>query len=59
VRERVNLRVYRTSRRALGASGEPREAFLLSDLERVAIPSPHRRAIAKLLGQHHISHDKK
>ena len=59
VRERVNLRVYRTSRRALGASGEPREAFLLSDLERVAIPSPHRRAIAKLLGQPHISNDKK
>jgi len=49
VRERVNLRVYRTSRRALGASGEPRRSFSLLELDGIAIPSPHRRAIAKLL----------
>ena len=49
VRERVTLRVHRTPKRALAASTEPREAFPLSDLERVAIPSPHRRAIAKML----------
>ena len=51
VRERVTLRVHRTPKRTLAASGEPREAFSFSDLERVAIPSPHRRAIAKMLGR--------
>jgi len=49
VRERVTLGVHRTPKRTLAASAEPREAFLLGDLERVAIPSPHRRAIAKML----------
>jgi len=49
VRERVTLRVHRVPARSLTASAEPREAFSFSDLERIAIPSPHRRAIAKLL----------
>jgi A/G-specific adenine glycosylase len=59
VRERVTLRVHRTSDRALMASMEPRKAFSLMELEHIAIPSPHRRAIAKLLGQPHIPKDKK
>jgi A/G-specific adenine glycosylase len=54
VRERVTLRVHRVGRRALAASDEPRRAFPLSDLAPVAIPSPHRRAIAKMLGAEHI-----
>ncbi len=57
VRERVNLRVHRVPARSLTASAEPREAFSFSDLERIAIPSPHRRAIAKALGQPHILKD--
>jgi A/G-specific adenine glycosylase len=49
VRERVTLRVHRTSERALAASAEPRKAFFFRELEQIPIPSPHRRAIAKLL----------
>ena len=49
VRERVNLRIHRVSNQALSASGEPRKAFSLRELEQIAIPSPHRRAIAKIL----------
>ena len=49
VRERVTLRVHRTARRALMASAEPRRAFSFGELDAIAIPSPHRRAIAKLL----------
>jgi A/G-specific adenine glycosylase len=49
VRERVTLRVHRTPKRALTASGEPRRSFSLGELDGIAIPSPHRRAIAKLL----------
>ena len=54
VRERVTLRVHRTAKRTLMASAEPRKAFFLSELESVAIPSPHRRAIAKILRGEHI-----
>ena len=49
VRERVTMRVHRTTKRALAASGEPRRSFSLEELDGIAIPSPHRRAIAKLL----------
>ena len=49
VRERVTLNVYRLSRRALGRSAEPRRMFAFEELAHVAIPSPHRRAIAKML----------
>lgn len=49
VRERVTLLVHRTDECALMASAEPRKAFLLRELEQAAIPSPHRRAIAKIL----------
>jgi A/G-specific adenine glycosylase len=49
VRERVTLRVHRTAERALVASAEPRKAFFLRELESIAIPSPHRRAIAKMI----------
>ena len=49
VRERVTLRIHRTAKRALLASAEPRKAFSLRELESIAIPSPHRRAIAKIL----------
>lgn len=59
VRERVTLRVHRASKRALTASAEPRKAFSLRELEQIAIPSPHRRAIAKMLGQPHIPNQKK
>jgi A/G-specific adenine glycosylase len=59
VRERVTLRVHRTAKRALMASAEPRKAFSFKELDCIAIPSPHRRAIAKVLGQPHIPHDKK
>lgn len=48
VRERVTLKVHRVPRRALGKTCEPREYFDLEHLEHVAIPSPHRRAIAKV-----------
>ncbi|MBJ7259606.1 MAG: A/G-specific adenine glycosylase [Chthoniobacterales bacterium] len=51
VRERVTLRVHRTPKRALMASAEPRATFSFSDLEQIAIPSPHRRAIAKMIQQ--------
>jgi A/G-specific adenine glycosylase len=51
VRERVKLRIHRASERALAASAEPRKAFLFSELEQIAIPSPHRRAIAKARGE--------
>jgi A/G-specific adenine glycosylase len=51
VRERVTLRVHRASERALAASAEPRKAFLFRELEQIAIPSPHRRAIAKARGE--------
>jgi len=54
VRERVTLRIHRVGRRALAASDEPRRAFPLGDLASVAVPSPHRRAIAKMLGAEHI-----
>jgi len=59
VRERVTLRIHRTAERALMASAEPRKAFSFKELDCIAIPSPHRRAIAKVLGQPHIPHDKK
>jgi A/G-specific adenine glycosylase len=49
VRERVTLRVHRTAKRSLIASAEPRKAFYLRELESIAIPSPHRRAIAKMI----------
>jgi A/G-specific adenine glycosylase len=49
VRERVTLRVHRTAKKGLAASGEPRRSFFLRELDNIAIPSPHRRAIAKLL----------
>jgi len=49
VRERVTLRVHRTDKRSLIASAEPRKAFYLRELESIAIPSPHRRAIAKMV----------
>lgn len=58
VRERVTLRIHRTPRRALMASEEPRKAFSLKELEQVAIPSPHRRAIAKVLGEPNILKNK-
>jgi A/G-specific adenine glycosylase len=53
VRERVTLQVHRTPKRALTASGEPRRSFSLGELNGIAIPSPHRRAIAKVLEQPH------
>jgi A/G-specific adenine glycosylase len=53
VRERVSLRIHRTPKRALAASDEPRKAFSLKELEHIAIPSPHRRAIAKARGEEH------
>lgn len=59
VRERVTLQVHRTPKGGLSASAEPRKAFFLRELERIAIPSPHRRAIAKMLGQPHIPDQKK
>jgi A/G-specific adenine glycosylase len=49
VRERVTLQVHRAGPEVLEASGEPRRTFPLRALTQVAIPSPHRRAIAKLL----------
>ena len=49
VRERVTLRVHPTTKRALAASAEPRRSFSLQELDGIAIPSPHRRAIAKVL----------
>ena len=49
VRERVTLQVHRTAKQALMASAEPRRSFSLGELDPIAIPSPHRRAIAKLL----------
>ena len=49
VRERVTLRIHRTAKRALMASTEPRRAFSFMELEQIAIPSPHRRAIAKMI----------
>jgi A/G-specific adenine glycosylase len=49
VRERVTLRIHRTAKRALMASAEPRRAFSFMELEQIAIPSPHRRAIAKMI----------
>jgi A/G-specific adenine glycosylase len=49
VRERVTLRIHRTQKRDLSASTESRKAFSFGDLDKVAIPSPHRRAIAKIL----------
>ena len=59
VRERVTLRIHRAPKRVLVASAEPRKAFSLRELEQIAIPSPHRRAIAKMLGQPHIPNQKK
>jgi A/G-specific adenine glycosylase len=55
VRERVTLRIHRIPKKALGASDEPRRSFSLLELGAIAIPSPHRRAIAKVLEQLHIS----
>ena len=49
VRERVRLRVHRMRKGGLSASAEPRKAFSLRGLEQIAIPSPHRRAIAKMI----------
>lgn len=49
LRERVTLWVHRTSKRTLPASVEPRRVFSLRELEQIAIPSPHRRAIARML----------
>ena len=54
VRERVTLEIYEQKSAALAASAEPRQAFSLSELDRVPIPSPHRRAIAKFLRKDHI-----
>jgi A/G-specific adenine glycosylase len=53
VRERVTLHVYPAGHSDLGASDEPRKAFPFVDLPGVALPSPHRRAIARLLRQRH------
>jgi A/G-specific adenine glycosylase len=53
VRERVVLKIHHVPRSALAASAEPRQAFSLVDLADIAIPSPHRRAIARILGQSH------
>ena len=52
VRERVTLQVVRVPE--LPACAEPRRSFRLAQLDAVAIPSPHRRAIAKLRGGRHI-----
>lgn len=54
VRERVTLKVHRVTRRCVAATGEPRRVFALEELDRIAIPSPHRRAIAKMLKGEHI-----
>ncbi|MBE2180592.1 MAG: A/G-specific adenine glycosylase [Chthoniobacterales bacterium] len=54
VRERVTLKVHRVTRRLVAATGEPRRAFPLEELTRIAIPTPHRRAIAKMLREEHI-----
>lgn len=54
VRERVTLRIHRAAKRALMASAEPRKAFYFRQLAEIAIPSPHRRAIAKILRGEHI-----
>ncbi len=54
VRERVTLKVHRVPLRALGKTREPCEFFDLENLEHVAIPSPHRRAIAKVWHGRHI-----
>lgn len=53
VRERVALRVYPARASDLGASDEPLKAFPFVDLPSVGLPSPHRRAIARLLRQRH------
>lgn len=53
VRERVTLRVHPVTLGALGASGEPRRTFCLESLESVAVPSPHRRAIARMMAERH------
>jgi A/G-specific adenine glycosylase len=53
VRERVTLQVHPMTLRALGASGEPRQTFSLRGLDSVAIPSPHRRAIARMMAERH------
>lgn len=55
VRERVTLRIHRAAKRGLPVSSEPRRTFLFAELDQIAIPSPHRRAIAKVLGRPHIS----
>ena len=54
VRERVSLKIHRIGNWALPVSSEPRSAFDLQELDRIAIPSPHRRAIARMLQQSHI-----
>lgn len=54
VRERVSLKIHRAGKRLLPVSEETRRAFALANLHEVAIPSPHRRAIAKILGEEHI-----
>ena len=53
VRERVTLQVHPVSLHALGASGEPRQTFSLQHLDSVAVPSPHRRAIARMMAERH------
>lgn len=54
VRERVTLRVHRVPRLDLPATSEPRKRVALDMLDQVAIPSPHRRAIAKVRRDRHI-----
>ncbi len=53
VRERVSLGVYETRADDLSTSDEPRRSVALLTLENVAVPSPHRRAIARILRQSH------
>lgn len=55
VRERVSLRVHDARGEDLSASAEPRRAICLHSLDGIAIPSPHRRAIARILRQSHSS----
>lgn len=54
VRERVTLKIHRTTQPDLPATSEPRKRVALDKLEQVAIPSPHRRAIAKVRRERHI-----
>lgn len=51
VRERVTLEIFRQDAAALSSTNEPREKFSFSQLASLAIPSPHRRLIAKMGAQ--------